>query len=95
LEIPTSDPSGSSPCFSPNRPPTRWLVWGKPLASLWLAMLASLRLVLSITSRRLANRASQRLASGLPQTNQLVGGLFGLKHGEEPLGWCDSTNRPQ
>jgi len=84
-------PSGSSPCFSQNRPPTRWLVWGKLLASLWLALLVSLWLVLSITSQRLANRASQRLASGLPQTNHLVGSLFWLKHGEEPLGWCDST----
>jgi len=76
-------PSSSSPCFSQNRPPTRWLVWGKPHASLWLVILN--------TRRRLVNRASQRLASGLPQTNHLVGGLFWLKHGEEPLGWCDST----
>jgi len=33
---------GSPPCFSQNRPQQVELFWGKPIASLWLALVSSL-----------------------------------------------------
>jgi len=53
--------------------PNKLVNWGKPLASLWLALFASLWLVVVSP----ANRASQRLATAFSPNLPTCWGLFG------------------